>query len=487
MAIVAGSDARRARGKALRQHAPRSLHAAIGHVDRDPIRLLEISSAGRVDRLIPLRYGRMLESPFAFFRGSAIVQAHDLAGTPYSGIVQQICGDCHVANFGGFATPERALLLDVNDFDETAEGPWEWDLKRLVASFVVAARHLRHSRATADTLVRQATSSYSARMATYADMGILDTWYDHITFERLLNEATDPDAQRAIRRGMERAADRTHAALLPKLGVQVNGRWHILDAPPAVFHVRGNQTLFAASDDWMSVKDVEAVLDKFHAEYLTTLAPDRRQLLAHFTRHDMAFKVVGVGSVGTRCLIQLMIDTHGKPLFLQVKEAGQSVVARYFKARRAAAGKHGAGRSVRTAAASVHEGRRVVEGQRLMQAASDLFLGWAKGPFGRCFYLRQLRDMKLSPQLELMDANLLGRYASTCGWVLARAHAKAGGQAAEISGYLGSGDRMAEALVEYANAYADQVERDYARFVEACRKGDLPARTDEDMAAEFRV
>lgn len=504
MTIVAGSDvgseARRVRGKALRQHAPRSLHAEIGHVDRDPIRLLEISSAGRVDRLIPLRYGRMLESPFAFFRGSAIVQAHDLAGTPYSGIVQQICGDCHVANFGGFATPERALLLDVNDSDETAEGPWEWDLKRLVASFVVAARHLRHSRATADALVREATSSYSARMAMYADMGILETWYDHITFERLLNEATDPDAQRAIRRGMERAADRTHAALLPKLGVQVNGRWHILDAPPAVFHVRGNQTLFAANDDWMSVKDVDAVLDKFYAEYLTTLAPDRRQLLSHFTRHDMAFKVVGVGSVGTRCLIQLMIDTHGKPLFLQVKEAGQSVVARYFKAGGHTQAKAHTKAHTKTQIRAhpkthtkadpkpvVHEGRRVVEGQRLMQAASDLFLGWAKGPFGRCFYLRQLRDMKLSPQLELMDANLLGRYASTCGWVLARAHAKAGGQAAEISGYLGSGDRMGEALVAYANAYADQVERDYARFVEACRKGELPARNDEDMAAEFRV
>jgi len=490
VAIVASSEplqeARRARGKALRQHAPRGLHAEVGHVDRDPISLLKINSAGRVERLIPLRYGRMLESPFAFFRGSAILQAHDLAGTPHSGIVQQICGDCHVANFGGFATPERALLLDVNDFDETSEGPWEWDLKRLVASFVVAARHLRHSRATADALVRQATCSYRDRMAMYGDMGILDTWYDHITFERLLNEADDPETQRRIRRGMERAADRTHVALLPKLGTQVNGRWHILDAPPAVFHVRGNQTLFAADDDWMTFKNVDAAINKFYADYLTTLAPDRRQLLSHFTRHDIAFKVVGVGSVGTRCLIQLMIDSHGKPLFLQIKEAGQSVVARYFKAgakaRHATAGKrvaHGAG--------AVHEGRRVVEGQRLMQAASDLFLGWAKGPSGRCFYLRQLRDMKLSPQLELMDATLLGKYAAVCGWVLARAHAKAGGQAAEISGYLGTSDRMADALVAYANAYADQVERDYARFVDVCRKGELPARNDEDMAAEFRV
>ncbi len=463
-------ETRRERGKAVRRQVPRGDHVAIGNVDRDPIELLQISSTGRVPRLVPLRYGRMIESPFAFYRGSAIIQAHDLAGTPNSGITLQICGDCHLANFGGFATPERALLFDLNDFDETSTGPWEWDLKRLSASFMVAARHLGHKRAVADDIVYKVVCSYRDRMAEYAEMSMLDTWYDRITFERLLTEDITPEARRRVRRGMERATDRTHAALLPKLTTQEGGVWKILDAPPAVFHVHGAQTLFDKDDDWMKVKADGRQAEKTFKDYLSTLAADRRQLLSHFKSQDMAFKVVGVGSVGTRCLIQLMIDSHGKPLFLQVKEATQSVVARFFK-----------GPSVS------HEGRRVVEGQRLMQAASDLFLGWAKGPFGRHFYFRQLRDMKLSAQIELLDAELLGQYGALCGRVLARAHAKASGHAVEIGGYLGSSDRMAQALVGYSNAYADQVERDYAQFVKACRSGRLEARTDADMAADFRV
>lgn len=470
MATTEDPGDRRGSGKSVRSKVPRGAHMAIGNVDRDPVELLQISSEGRVRQLVPLRYGRMIESPFAFYRGSAIVQAHDLAGTPNSGLHMQICGDCHIANFGGFATPERALLFDVNDFDETSVGPWEWDLKRLAASFVVAARHLRHKQGVADDLVYQLVRSYQDRMQSYAGMGILDTWYDRITFDRLLEEETSPDIQKRIRRGIERAADRTSEALLPKLARQVGDRWTILDAPPAVFHVRGEQTLFDPDDDWMAMKDLDAVSDKAFKDYLGTLAPDRRELLSHFTLHDRAFKVVGVGSVGTRCMIQLMIDSHGKPIFLQVKEAMRSVVSRYFRCP-----------------AVAHEGRRVVEGQRLMQAASDLFLGWTKGPLGRYFYVRQLRDMKLSPQIELMDAEILGRYGALCGWVLARAHAKAGGLAAEISGYLGTGDRMAEVMVGYSNSYADQVEKDYERFVAACRSGRLEARTDADMAADFRV
>ncbi|XYI31440.1 DUF2252 domain-containing protein [Cupriavidus oxalaticus] len=463
-------EVRRDRGKAIRQQVPRGAHEALGNLDRDPVKLLEISSEGRVPRLVPLRYGRMLESPFAFYRGTAIIQAHDLAGTPDTGLTMQVCGDAHVANFGGYATPERALLFDLNDFDETSPGPWEWDLKRLCASFVVAARHLRHPADTADDLVRQAARSYRDRMQAYAEMGMLDTWYDRITFERLLDEETSPNVQKRIRRGIERAADRTHETLLPKLAERVEGRWRILDAPPAVFHVRGKQTLFDPGDDWLTAADPEQTLEQSFKDYLSTLAPDRRRLLGHFTRHDQAFKVVGVGSVGTRCMILLMVDQHDKPLFLQVKEARRSVVARFFKGPQAA-----------------HEGRRVVEGQRLMQAASDLFLGWTKGPFGRHFYMRQLRDMKLSPQLELMDAEVFGRYAALCGWVLARAHAKGSGLAAEVSGYLGRSDRMTDAMVGYANGYADQVERDYEQFVAACRSGRLEARTDADMAGEFRV
>lgn len=470
MEHVAELEDRLERGKALRQTVPRRTQASIGNVDRDPVRLLEESSAGRVERLIPLRYGRMIASPFTFYRGSAIIQAHDLAGTPNTGLIHQICGDCHLSNFGGFATPERALLFDVNDFDETSPGPWEWDLKRLTASFVVAARHLRHGTTAADKLVFEVVTSYRERMAEYAQMGILETWYDRITFERLLESTDDPDIQKRVRRAMERAAERTHETLLPKLSEHDGDRWRILDAPPAVFHVRGAQTLFQAKDDWLSVENPREIVEQCFGDYVSTLARDRRELLSHFKLHDMAFKVVGVGSVGTRCLIQLMIDSHGKPLFLQVKEATRSVVARYFKSPQVA-----------------HEGRRVVEGQRLMQAASDLFLGWSKGPFGRHFYIRQLRDMKFSADIELMDVNVLSAYARVCGWVLARAHAKAGGLAAEISGYLGNNDRMAESLIAYSNAYADQVERDYDVFVKACRSGRLEARTDADMAADFRV
>ncbi|WP_420995273.1 DUF2252 domain-containing protein [Cupriavidus sp. 30B13] len=470
VATPAETHARRASGKDTRKHVPRRSHAALGNVDRDPVALLELSSAGRVERLVPLRYGRMIESPFAFYRGSAILQAHDLAGTPNSGMTIQICGDCHLANFGGFASPERTLMFDLNDFDETSPGPWEWDLKRLTGSFVVAARHLRHKRGVAEELVYRAVRSYQERMAAYAGMSILDTWYDAITFERLMAQTQEPQVRKRLERGMERAAARTSDALLPKLSEHDGERWVIRDAPPAVFHVRGENTLFSPEDNWMKVADTGKALNEAFEMYTSTLSPDRRLLLSHFTRHDVAFKVVGVGSVGTRCLIVLMIDNHGKPLFLQSKQATQSVVARFFGSPPVE-----------------HEGRRVVEGQRLMQAASDAFLGWNDGPFGRHFYLRQLRDMKLSPEVELMDADMLGGYAALCGWVLARAHAKASGMALEISGYLGSGDAMAEALVAYSNACADQVERDYEVFVAACRSGRLEARTDADMAADFRV
>ncbi|SOE86919.1 Uncharacterized conserved protein, DUF2252 family [Burkholderia sp. YR290] len=470
MANVQSIDSRHESRPSGRRQVPRRDQSAIGNVDRDPVELLQINSAGRIERLVPLRYGRMIESPFAFYRGSAIIQAHDLAGTPNSGLVVQICGDCHLANFGGFATPERALLFDVNDFDETSPGPWEWDLKRLAASFVVAARHLKHKRGVAEELVRRVVTTYQTRMASYAEISILDIWYDRITFDRLLEELTLPEARKRVQRGMERAASRTSEALLPKLSERVGERWIIRDAPPAIFHPGGANTLLSAEDDWTRKSKTRHGVEDSFKDYLSTLSADRRQLLGNFAAQDTAFKVVGVGSVGTRCLIHLMVDRHGKPIFLQIKEATQSVVARYFKSP-----------------AVEHEGQRVVEGQRLMQAASDLFLGWTKGPLGRHFYMRQLRDMKLSPQIELMDAPLLAEFAALCGWVLARSHAKASGLAREISDYIGRGDQMAEALVKYSEAYADQVERDYEVFVSACRSGKLEARTDADMAADFRM
>jgi uncharacterized protein (DUF2252 family) len=458
------------REKRVRRKVRRTSQSAIGNVHRDPIELLQISSVGRVERLVPLRYGRMIASPFAFYRGSAIIQAHDLASTPNSGLTFQICGDCHLANFGAFATPERALIFDLNDFDETSPGPWEWDLKRLCASFVVAARHLNHKRGTGEELVRRVVKSYQVHMAEFAGMSLIETWYERITFERLMAIASNPDSQRRLKRGLERAMTRTSAVLLPKLSDKVDGQWVLRDSPPAIFHIKGKNSLFGPEDDWLKVKDLEGAFAKSFKEYLDTLAADRRRLLSHFTPHDMAFKVVGVGSVGTRCLVRLLIDRHGKPLFLQSKEASKSVVARFFKSP-----------------AVTHEGRRVVEGQRLMQAASDPFLGWTRGPGGRPFYLRQLRDMKLSAEYELMNADTFSNYGALCGWALARGHAKAGGLAKEISDYIGTSDRLADALVKYSETYANQVERDYEHFVRACRSGRLEARTDLDMAADFRV
>ncbi|CAG4920104.1 DUF2252 domain-containing protein [Paraburkholderia gardini] len=468
---------REAAGRAAREHSKRSSHRATGDLDRDPIALLRKSSEGRVSRLVPLRYGRMAVSPFTFFRGTAIIQAHDLSKVQDTGIVMPICGDGHLMNFGGFATPERQLAFDLNDFDEVAYGPWEWDLKRLTASFVVAARHMRLSRGTAEGLVMTVATTYRDWMRTYSEYGTLELWYDRITFERMIETAVSPEARRALKRGMEKAASRTHESMLEKMAERVDDTWHIRDAPPGLFHVHGNNTLFAPEDDWLTMGDWRPLVGGMYEDYLKTLAHDRRNLLRHFEPQDLVFKVVGVGSVGTRCLVMLNTDHLDKPLFLQIKEASQSVIGQYFKPPQ----------HFRTEAGIRHHGERVVRGQRALQAVSDIFLGWTTGPSGRNFYVRQLRDMKLSANIELFDNTLLEGYARICGWIMARAHAKASGRAIEISAYIGRGDQFAEALTGYASAYADQVEKDYDVFIKACRNGDLEARTDEDMAADFRV
>ncbi|SAK56119.1 hypothetical protein AWB82_02194 [Caballeronia glebae] len=467
---------RRANGRAGRERTPRAAHEAIGDIDRDPIELLRISSKGRVDALIPLRYGRMLVSPFTFYRGSAIVQAHDLAATPDSGIAIQICGDCHLSNFGGFATPERTLIFDLNDFDETALGPWEWDLKRLVASFTIAGRHLGHGDLAADEFAFLVARSYQTHLREYAEMSVLDLWYERITFDRMYETVQNEDARRRIKRGVERASRRTHETMLPKLADRTGDTWRIRDAPPAVFHIHGESTLIDENDGWMTLKGRrEEIIAALVRDYVATLTPERARLLSQFTLQDVAFKVVGVGSVGTRCLVLLLTDHHDKPLFLQMKEASMSVVARYTTHAKHA--KH--------AGDFDHDGQRVVHGQRLMQAATDPFLGWATGPLGRTLYIRQLRDMKISAELDTFSDDVFREYASLCGWALARAHAKSGGCAPEISGYLGRSDRMAEALMRYGRAYANQVEKDYEVFRAACRDGKLEARSDAEMAADF--
>jgi uncharacterized protein (DUF2252 family) len=384
------------------------------------------------------------------------------------GLISTICGDCHLMNFGGFATPERNLLFSVNDFDEVHPGPWEWDLKRLVASFMVAARDLRHGETVEETVCRQVVGAYQQTMFECAQQGSLENWYESISYDDLLKQANKSTLEH-VERAIEKAERRTHAELLPKISERdAQGRLIIRDDLPEIFHLHKHTTLLDAEDDWLRLADWRPLYETFMRDYRNTLQTDRRELLARFHVQDLAFKVVGVGSVGTRCLVALLTDDQEFPLFLQFKEARRSVLADYVKAKS----------RVR------HDGQRVVDGQRLMQSASDLFLGWTTGPSGRHFYVRQLRDMKISAELETFDAETFAAYGRVCGRALARAHAKSSGYAAQISGYVGKSDALADALFKYAKSYTEQNERDYERFQQACRKGRLTARSEVDFAAD---
>jgi uncharacterized protein (DUF2252 family) len=302
-------------------------------------------------------------------------------------------------------------------------------------------------------------------------MGALEVWYQKISFDDLLNNSTELEARKRLKRGIEKASTRTHESMLSKLAELKGDTWRIRDVPPGVFHIKGEQTLFDPDDDLVKLTNGREAVEKVFKDYLATLSSDRRELLGEFKYQDTAFKVVGVGSVGTRCVIMLFVDHFGKPLFLQCKEASKSVIAQFYKHR----------------SLIKHEGQRVVDGQRRMQAASDPFLGWSTGPFGRHMYLRQLRDMKLSPEIEVFSSELLHQYGALCGWVLARAHAKAGGNAVQLTAYMGKSDALASSLAQYAVGYADQVEKDFDTFQKACRSGRLEARSDADFAADFAV
>ncbi|RXZ43822.1 DUF2252 domain-containing protein [Crenobacter cavernae] len=454
-------------GQARRGDCPRSSHARPHTADkRDVVAWLEATSAGRVPALVPIRYGRMIASPFAFFRGAALIQTADLAAGPHSGLSFQICGDAHLMNFGLFASPERELLFDITDFDETLPGPWEWGLKRLLVSAVLAARHLGFNETVARRIAEEAADAYRRHINEYAHMGRLDLWYSRLSVDKLA--AASPDGLDGhLWKMINKAKTRTHAALLPKITHEVNGRLRLVDNPPSLFHVHHEDTLLPDDDAWLATGDWRALVDPMMKRYLETVETSRRALLSGFERVDMAFKVVGVGSVGTRCLVLLMEDDYDQPLFLQIKEARASVLAGFLPASQ-----------------YKHQGRRVVSGQRLMQAASDLFLGWTQGPAGRHFYVRQLRDMKASVTLESFDETALSAYGRACAWALSRAHAKASGKAAEIAGYFGSGDVLVRALGDYALGYADQVEADYGTFRHAVQQGRLPVETD-DLRQDF--
>ncbi len=439
-------EARMAAGKAIREKVPRTSHAKWTAPDSrpDPVTQLKATDKGRVSDLLPIRYGRMSLSPFGFLRGSAAVMARDLAGTPVTGIRVQACGDCHVSNFGGFGTPERELFFDINDFDETLPAPWEWDVKRLAASIVVARRVAgARERECADS-ARIAVESYRTRMREFAGMRALDVWFMHLGANVLMRMATARSSKKRWRKLEDKARRGTAAHFLPKFTELYRGERRICDHPPLVYHSRNSA-------------EIEEYVRETARRYRQTLSPERRVILDRYRIVDVARKVVGVGSVGTRCSVVLLMADTDDPLFLQVKQASASVLEPY------------AGRSRFS-----NHGERVVVGQRMLQSASDPFLGWTNHTDGDDFYFRQLRDMKMAiDPLQLSKDDWL-EYPAICGWALARAHARTG-DAAKIAGYLGKNEVFDEAITKFACAYADQTERDYAALLRAIRAGRIRA------------
>ena len=432
-------------GKALRQAVPRSAHGewAVREGGRDVIEILVQSNEGRLPELVPIRFGRMLRSPFAFLRGAPAVMARDLSETAATGLAVQACGDCHLANFGLFASPERKLVFDINDFDETLRAAWEWDVKRLAASLVVAARGNGFAEERCGSVAVRCAASYRGHMHEFAEMSPLETWYFHIDADDLVTNAGDEEARRLRERMAAKARLRVGERLLPKITEEVGQRRQFVDAPPLTTRVHDERAL--------------RIVRRGIAQYRETLEESRRFLLDSYQLEDYAMRVVGIGSVGTRCFVALLACDDRNPLLLQIKEARQSVLAPF------------AGPSP-----YANQGQRVVAGQRMIQAASDIFLGWLRARDGHDYYVRQLRDMKYSAPIDELEACGLDRYADLCGWALARAHARSG-DAAAISGYLGHGDPFDMAIGKFAVAYADQTEQDHATLVKAHRAGRIVA------------
>jgi uncharacterized protein (DUF2252 family) len=450
------------RGKAARAEVPRSAHAAYEPPARrgDPIRVLQRQDRTRVPDLVPIRYGRMLVSPFAFYRGGAAIMARDLAGTPRSGLTVQCCGDAHLSNFGAFASPERRLIFDVNDFDETLPGPWEWDVKRLAASMTIAAAENGFSAKQRDRVTLATVEEYRTAMRRFAAMNHLDVWYAHLDVEdAIARYRSQLKAKRVARVEKQAAKARTRDSMsaFSKLCHVVDGRARIVDESPLIVPVDK-----LVADGGVDVNPDD--LERIYGSYRDTLQFDRRILLEAYEMHDLARKVVGVGSVGTRSWIVLLMgrDT-GDPLFLQMKEAQASVLEPYVGPSEFA-----------------NHGERVVTGQRVMQASSDIFLGWMRVPLKRRgrhrdFYARQLRDWKLSVAVERMTPDGMATYGRLCGWTLARAHARSGDRIA-IAAYLGGGDAFDRALLAFSTAYAEQNARDYAALVAAVEDGRVKAQ-----------
>lgn len=430
-------------GKALRDSSPLEDHRILPPRPRrfSSIGLLEKSNHDRLEDLIPIRYSRMLISPFSFLRGSAALMADDLSRTPSSGIYVQACGDCHLLNFGAYATPERKLVFDINDFDETLPAPWEWDVKRLATSFVVAAEDSQISKSSAQRIAKICAQSYRENLRAYSKQSPLEVWYGHLDLAKFAKEAPNKSSRLHRESLIKKAEKQVAEYLFPKITTEVNGDKRLIDNPPLIYHL---------DDQWIEKIGKTAV-----ESYRASLSHDRKVLLDRYQLKDIVVKVVGIGSVGTRCFVALFMTPDGDPLLLQIKEARNSVLEPY------------AGKS------QYHQhGERVVVGQRLTQSSSDVFLGWMRGPKGKDFYVRQLRDMKVSFSVQDITPTRLKRYAVYCGQALARSHAKSG-NAALISGYLGKSDVFDEAVSLFAMEYAEQNKRDYEELVQAAKTGKI--------------
>jgi uncharacterized protein (DUF2252 family) len=455
---------RAARGKAARAEVPRSRHAEFELPEGrpDPLGLLQEQAEPRIPELAPVRYGRMLVSAFTFYRGAALVMASDLASTPVSGLHVQVCGDAHLSNFGGFASPERRLLFDINDFDETLPGPWEWDVKRLAASLAVAGRDNQYTEAERRSIVLAAGGEYRTAMRAFARMRNLDVWHSSLDLDATIQQVRsglDPKELKRLQQDVAKARTRDSLQAFDKLTVSTNDGPRIASHPPLIVPI---EELLRDDADR---EDVIAELLQLARRYRRTLETDRRHLLEQFRLVHLARKVVGVGSVGTDDWIGLFLGRDDRdPLLLQIKEAEESVLERFV------------GRSAHT-----NHGQRVVTGQRLMQAASDIFLGWERIPAGlegtqRDFYLRQLRDWKYSFEIGAMLPRGMAVYARACAWTLARAHARSGDRIA-LGAYLGGSAAFDRAIADFAETYADQNERDYRALKEAVKHGRVQAQT----------
>jgi uncharacterized protein (DUF2252 family) len=445
-------EERLARGKSLRQKASRKSQKewkpAVNRAD--PVDLLIENSKGRMEELIPIRYGRMMASPFTFYRGGAAIMAYDLSHTASTGLTLVANGDCHLLNFGGFATAERKLIFDINDFDEVSIAPWEWDIKRLAASFVIAGRSNGFDQTTCKEAAWLAAQGYRTRMAEYAEMPVLQVWDDVFDLGKMLENNPDKEMKRFYSKKLSLASKHSaHEKEFAKLTIASGNTPRIVDQPPLIFH-------FYDQRDEELLQNVTETLQ----EYKKSLNLGVSLLLNRFAVVDVAIKVVGVGSVGTYCGIILMMSGSGEPLFLQFKQARQSVLETYCGA-----------------SPIEHSGQRVVVGQRVMQAGGDIFLGWTTGlgEARRHFYLRQLSDAKIKPVIEIMKPINLNNYAGMCGRVLARAHARSVDPAV-LKGYMGMSDAFEDAIADFSIAYANQNERDHAAFVKAIRSGLIEAR-----------